>query len=95
LDVRKPIIGDDNYWDIAKFTTPKSHGREGKGRKKGKGYAMGNKRQITLMMTLPLLDEVDAEADRLGEARSTIICRFTRAGLERMKVKRRKENAEQ
>ncbi|MEH3064933.1 MAG: hypothetical protein PGN33_20065 [Methylobacterium radiotolerans] len=58
-------------------------GRPGKGREKGKGYAMGNKRQITHMITSELLDRVDAEAERCGEARATVINRAIREMLDR------------
>ena len=54
-------------------------------RPKGKGYAMGNKRQITHMITDELLDDVDAEAKRCGEARATVINRFIRQGLKKAK----------
>ncbi|GBU16894.1 MULTISPECIES: hypothetical protein [Methylobacterium] len=57
-----------------------------KKRERGKGYAMGHKRQITHMITPVLLDQVDAEAERCGEARATVINRFIREGLERKKV---------
>ncbi len=58
-------------------------GRPGKGREKGKGYVMGNKRQITHMITSELLDRVDAEAERCGEARATVINRAIREMLDR------------
>lgn len=58
-------------------------GRPGKGREKGKGYVMGNKRQITHMITPELLDRVDAEAERCGEARATVINRAIREMLDR------------
>lgn len=58
-------------------------GRPGKGRERGKGYVMGNKRQITHMITSELLDRVDAEAERCGEARATVINRAIREMLDR------------
>lgn len=63
---------------------PAGQGRAGKGREKGKGYAMGNKRQITHMITGQMLDEVDAEAERCGEARATVINRAIREYLQRI-----------
>lgn len=62
----------------------------GKGRPKGRGYAMGNKRQITVMITDPLLDETDEEARFCGESRATVINRAIREHLARMKAERMK-----
>lgn len=59
--------------------------RAGKGRAKGKGFAMGNKRQITHMITPQLLEQVDEEAERCGEARATVINRAIREHLARVK----------
>lgn len=47
-------------------------------RQLGKGYAMGHKRQITHMITSELLEKVDAEALKNGEARATVINRAIR-----------------
>ena len=60
--------------------------RIGKGREKGKGYAMGNKKQITHMITDDLLTQVDDEATRCGEARATVINRAIREHLARVKA---------
>ena len=61
-------------------------GRAGIGRPKGKGYAMGNKRQITLMIGDPMLDEVDEAALALGVARSVLISIAIREYLDRKKA---------
>lgn len=70
--------------------TAVGEGRAGKGRAKGKGFAMGNKRQITHMITDELLDEVDEEAKVCGEARAVVINRFIREGLARSRAARAK-----
>lgn len=77
-------MADDNSREGRSIAAaPAGEGRAGKGREKGKGYAMGNKRQITHMITEPLLDRTDAAAEKFGEARATVINRYIREGLER------------
>lgn len=61
-------------------------GRPAKGKAKralGDGYVMGHKVQITHLITPELLEQVNAEALKNGEARSTVINRAIREMLDR------------
>ncbi len=59
------------------------HQRAGKGRPKGKGYRIGNKRQITHMITDEMLEQTNTVATKNGETRAVVINRYIREGLKR------------
>lgn len=89
LNGRKPVVRKEPTEEVFERVTAGALDEAPKGRpaagprQLGKGYAMGHKRQITHMITSELLEKVDAEALRNGEARATVINRAIREMLDR------------